>query len=263
MPELPWEKWFYSDWLSEEGLTLCEPSTRGIWADAINRMMSAHSYFIEGDFRQLAKLCRCSEVQIQAAICEIKTFKIGNITQHGTNTKIVCRRFERAFRIKELRSKAGKISATKRQHHPQHDVSTPSAYAYASDSASKEGGLGETRPSRFVSPDFPTVKLQAAKIGLSETEAEHFFNYYESNGWRVGKNPMRSWTHALTNWKLNQQNYGNGKHQTNRPNPRNIGVIIGPTDYATAKPKYNRDQEARRDQMEGKMAANANHTSPT
>lgn len=31
-------------------------------------------------------------------------------------------------------------------------------------------------------------------------QAKAFFNHYESNGWRVGKNPMKSWKHAVTNW---------------------------------------------------------------
>lgn len=51
-------------------------------------------------------------------------------------------------------------------------------------------------------PDFETVKLQAAKIGLPDIEAEKFFNYYAANGWKVGRNPMRSLSHTLANWKL-------------------------------------------------------------
>ncbi len=51
-------------------------------------------------------------------------------------------------------------------------------------------------------PDLQTVKLQAAKIGLPDNEAEKFFNYYQANGWKVGRNPMRSLPHALANWKL-------------------------------------------------------------
>jgi hypothetical protein len=60
---------------------------------------------------------------------------------------------------------------------------------------------------RFQKPSLDEVKLQAAKIGLPEAEAEKFVNFYESNGWRVGKNPMRSWPHALTNWKTNARSY--------------------------------------------------------
>ena len=38
--------------------------------------------------------------------------------------------------------------------------------------------------------------------------AQHFFNYYESNGWRVGKNPMKSWQAALTSWNAREKSAG-------------------------------------------------------
>jgi hypothetical protein len=113
---------------------------------------------------------------------------------------------------------------------------------------------GKGGASRFTPPELATVKLQAAKIGLPELEADHFFNYYESNGWRVGRNPMRSWTHALSNWKLNTHNYGNGK--ANKANHRNVGVIVGPTNYGKATPRKQRELEAERAALEREVAAN-------
>lgn len=56
---------------------------------------------------------------------------------------------------------------------------------------------------RFKKPTLDEIKFACAKAGLPEAEAERFHNYYESNGWRVGKNPMRSWSHAIGNWKKN------------------------------------------------------------
>jgi hypothetical protein len=55
---------------------------------------------------------------------------------------------------------------------------------------------------KFVAPTNDELKLQAAKIGLPEREAQKFFCYYASNGWRVGKNKMKQWRIALTGWKL-------------------------------------------------------------
>jgi hypothetical protein len=55
---------------------------------------------------------------------------------------------------------------------------------------------------RFVEPTREELDLAAAKIGLASAEVDKFVAYYGSNGWRVGRNPMRSWQHALTRWKL-------------------------------------------------------------
>ena len=41
----------------------------------------------------------------------------------------------------------------------------------------------------------------ALSCGLPASEGNRFFDYYESNGWRVGKNPMRNWRSAMSNWK--------------------------------------------------------------
>lgn len=84
-----------------------------------------------------------------------------------------------------------------------------------------------TRPKN---PTLDEIKLQCAKIGLPDSEAEKFFNYYQANGWRVGKNPMKSWTHALANWKLNFKNYGKTGQ---KPNPRNNGVVTDPDKQST------------------------------
>ena len=53
----------------------------------------------------------------------------------------------------------------------------------------------------------------ANRVDKPVVEAEAFFNYYESNGWKVGKNPMKSWQHAVTNWitRGKQSGQSNGK----------------------------------------------------
>lgn len=41
----------------------------------------------------------------------------------------------------------------------------------------------------------------------AKTEAEKFYNYYESIGWKVGKNSMKDWGAALVNWFKNYKKY--------------------------------------------------------
>jgi hypothetical protein len=56
------------------------------------------------------------------------------------------------------------------------------------------------------------------RIGLEQgkIEAEKFFNYYESNGWRVGKNPMKNWKAAANNWITNSNTYAKGTSDNQR-----------------------------------------------
>jgi hypothetical protein len=46
-------------------------------------------------------------------------------------------------------------------------------------------------------PDAATIKSQA----------QRFINYYQSNGWKVGRNAMQDWQAAVNNWLLNAQAY--------------------------------------------------------
>lgn len=71
-----------------------------------------------------------------------------------------------------------------------------------------DGGI---KTKKFTKPTIEELTLHAAKIGLPESEVKRFLNYYESNGWRVGKNPMKSWPHAMQTWKLN---YESGRYQS-------------------------------------------------
>lgn len=58
----------------------------------------------------------------------------------------------------------------------------------------------ETKTARFHPPDIAEVKAYFAEKGGTNTQAERFFTYYESNGWRVGKNPMKKWKAAASGW---------------------------------------------------------------
>lgn len=50
----------------------------------------------------------------------------------------------------------------------------------------------------------PTVEEIAAycKEKNYNINAQQFFNYYESNGWKIGRNAMKSWQAAVQNWNI-------------------------------------------------------------
>ena len=58
----------------------------------------------------------------------------------------------------------------------------------------------------FVRPELFEVQNYFEELGNLQ-EAEGFFNYYESNGLKVGKNPMKDWKAASRNWIKNSKNY--------------------------------------------------------
>lgn len=62
-----------------------------------------------------------------------------------------------------------------------------------------------SKPFRPPTPD--QVSAYAAQQGLA-IDARRFCDYYESKGWTVGKNPMRSWQAAVRNWARRDESSG-------------------------------------------------------
>jgi hypothetical protein len=48
---------------------------------------------------------------------------------------------------------------------------------------------------RFIKPTIEDIKKEFPNFN-----AEHFYNYYESNGWMVGRNKMKDWKSTVKNW---------------------------------------------------------------
>jgi hypothetical protein len=54
---------------------------------------------------------------------------------------------------------------------------------------------------KFIKPTIEDIKKE-----FSTFNAEHFFNYYESNGWMVGRNKMKDWKATVKNWMAKDYN---------------------------------------------------------
>ena len=64
---------------------------------------------------------------------------------------------------------------------------------------------------RFVKPALSEAQAYADEKGYAFS-VEQWFSYYESNGWKVGKNPMKSWKASMSYWNGNNDN-SNGRQQ--------------------------------------------------
>ena len=68
---------------------------------------------------------------------------------------------------------------------------------------------------RFVKPTIEQIQAYITEKGYT-FDAEAFFAFYESNGWKVGKNPMKSWKAACTTWSKDRRN--NSRYNNNNFN---------------------------------------------
>jgi hypothetical protein len=62
--------------------------------------------------------------------------------------------------------------------------------------------------SEIIPPKLSDVKLFFVSLGTEESEAERFFNHFQSNGWLVGgKSKMKNWQASAKNWIMNLQSF--------------------------------------------------------
>lgn len=82
------------------------------------------------------------------------------------------------------------------------------------------GNKADKQPSRhrFTPPTVDEVKAYCMEKGYV-VDPQRFVDYYTSNGWKVGKNPMKDWKAAVRNWNGKEQSH-NGKTE-----PKSIWTV--------------------------------------
>ena len=82
---------------------------------------------------------------------------------------------------------------------------TAEATSFLTNTEGKEGKK-ERVCRTFVPPTISDIVAYSHEAGL-RVDADRFWNYYQSNGWMVGRNKMKDWKAAVRNWaaKENEQ----------------------------------------------------------
>ena len=73
---------------------------------------------------------------------------------------------------------------------------------------------------KFIAPTIELVQVYFKEKNKPDIEAQKFFNYFESNGWKIGgRSPMKNWKAAANNWMLNSNKFN---PIPNQPKPDNL-----------------------------------------
>lgn len=102
MGKLPWFKFNPSWWLTDPELSKCDPATRGVWIDLVCAMhQSDRSGELSGTTEQIARLGRCSTVELTHALTELQANGAADVTFRNNNVTVVNRRMKREFKSKK------------------------------------------------------------------------------------------------------------------------------------------------------------------
>lgn len=92
---------------------------------------------------------------------------------------------------------------------------SPYSYSYSysySDNVCDKKDRADAPRTRFQKPSLEEVKAYCEER-KNAVDPVRFLDYYEANGWRVGKNPMKDWKAAVRTWeKQDAQNRNTGRN---------------------------------------------------
>lgn len=84
----------------------------------------------------------------------------------------------------------------------------------------------EKKPAkRFQKPTLDELIAYKQKANLALTDCEAFYDFYESKGWVIGKNPMKDWQAAMRNWERMERERGGKCKNT----PTNTSLAVRET----------------------------------
>ena len=77
---------------------------------------------------------------------------------------------------------------------------------------------------KFVKPTLQEVQYFIRMQNITNVDAEVFCNYYESNGWKVGRNAMKNWQMAVKGWATRNAKTGLRRSHALKGNKNNYNL---------------------------------------
>jgi hypothetical protein len=208
--KLPWIKFYVNDWLSDEAVRACSLEARGLWIDMLALMSKSedHGHLLIGgrpaSADQIARIVGISSQKTTELMDELYAAGVFSFSKDV----IISRRM-----VKDERTR--KSGSDRQMRFRKANITTLSR----PNNANVTGQILDTRDKRLDNTRTQERPMRADWIGYAKeigwigTDVESAFDYYESNGWKVGgKASVKDWRACARNCqrRSNQQpNKGN------------------------------------------------------
>lgn len=154
----------------------------------------------------LVAICKENETAITSTLKELKKFGYLSVTKLMPN-ETESGRIEYVYDIYETPTETENLPKEKQGVENQGVVfqgAENQAQLSTNKSITKElnNNKSNTNNKRFIKPTIEEIKAYCIERG-NNVNAEQFYDYYEANGWKVGKNPMKDWKASVRTWERN------------------------------------------------------------
>jgi hypothetical protein len=196
--KLPWMKFNPADWSQDTApLSL---SGRGAWITIICAMWRAEERGkLSMPIIGFCRLLGASEVETLSVIDELVKMGISDtVTEANKNITLICRRMIREY--KHHKNNALRQERYRVTHQSNAVITGEKSEVRSQKIELREEKSKRTTTKQFSKPSPLEVSEYAKSIGFN-LDGQKFCDYYETNGWKVGRNSMKSWQAAVRTWK--------------------------------------------------------------
>ena len=161
----------------------------------------------------LARVCGCNETKVSKAVAKLKNIDlITTVFYDGRQRVLKANLAEKPSLPRQnanhTLSKSQPNLGKKPSLPCQNDNLTLSNCQTATSYIKKEDKKSDNK--RFAPPTLEEVRAYCRERN-NRVDAQRFIDYYTSNGWKVGRNPMKDWKAAVRTWE--RGDYGGGKRE--------------------------------------------------
>lgn len=89
----------------------------------------------------------------------------------------------------------------------------------------QEAETPKGKAKRFTKPTLADIQAYCIERN-NNVDPEHFYDYYEANGWKVGKNSMKDWKASVRTWERNGYSDSKPKAPAQKPSAYNSNVFL-------------------------------------
>ena len=153
--------------------------------------------------RKLQRMCGFSDDDFKLLIAKryFITFESGVmvVTDWNRNNWLDSRRITETEYIDELNML--KLINQKYEFKLENDIAKPLLSQYSIEENSiEENSIDNKTIKKFIKPSVEEVK-QYCEERNNNIDPQHFIDFYESKGWKVGNNPMKDWKACIRTWE--------------------------------------------------------------
>lgn len=149
----------------------------------------------EDDYKVL--LAKRFIIPFESGVCVIKHWRINNYIRSDRYTETAYTEEKKSLHLKENRAYTDDVKQLGIPNDNQTDTKgVPSIDKVRLDKNREKG-----KKARFLPPSLEEIKEQIKEKKYTQVNAESFYNFYQANGWMVGKNKMKDWKAALAGWE--------------------------------------------------------------